>query len=98
MNERIKQFAEQAGAILEKGYIELSDGQLMLSDNVDLDKSNLNLEKFAELIVRECLGACSKQAADWEGEYADAHNDGVGSCISGIKEHFGVEWELNDVS
>jgi hypothetical protein len=37
------------------------------------------------------MATCSKQAADWEGEYADAHNDGVGSCISGIKEHFGVE-------
>jgi hypothetical protein len=55
-------------------------------------------QKLAELIVKECLGACSKQAADWEGEYADAHNDGVGSCISGIKEHFGVEWESDDVS
>jgi len=48
-------------------------------------------EKFAELIVRECMATCSKQAADWEGDYADAHNDGVGSCLSGIKEHFGVE-------
>ncbi len=79
MNERIKQFAEQAGAILEKGYIELSDGQLMLSDNVDLDKSNMDLEKFAELIVRECANV-----ALWEqGKGYD-----VGEIIL---KHFGVE-------
>jgi hypothetical protein len=55
MNERIEQLAVRAGATLEKGYIELSDGQFMLSDNIDLDKTNLDLEKFAELIVRECV-------------------------------------------
>ena len=55
MNKRIEQLAVRAGATLEKGYIELSDGQLMLADNIDLDKTNLDLEKFAELIVRECM-------------------------------------------
>lgn len=49
------------------------------------------IDAYTELIIKECMATCSKQAADWEGEYADAHNDGVGSCISGIKEHFGVE-------
>ena len=49
------------------------------------------MNKLAELIVRECLGACSKQAADWEGDYADAYNDGVRSCIDVMKEDFGVE-------
>lgn len=88
MNERIKELRRQA--TLVETYT-ANDGSVHEGKSVDL-------EKFAELIVRECLGACSKQAADWEGEYADAHNDGVGSCISGIKEHFGVEWELNDVS
>jgi hypothetical protein len=51
MNERIEQLAVRAGATLEKGYIELSDGQFMLSDNIDLDKTNLDLEKFAELLI-----------------------------------------------
>jgi hypothetical protein len=54
MNERIEQLAVRAGATLEKGYIELSDGQFMLSDNIDLDKTNLDLEKFAELLIQEC--------------------------------------------
>jgi hypothetical protein len=46
--------------------------------NADGDKCEVNLQKFAELIVKECMATCSKQAADWEGDYADAHNDGVG--------------------
>jgi hypothetical protein len=41
MNERLKELAKQAGATLEKGYIELSDGQLMLSDNVDLHSTQM---------------------------------------------------------
>jgi hypothetical protein len=53
MNERIRKLAVKAGATLEKGYIELSDGQFMLSDNVDLDKSNMDLEKFAELLLQD---------------------------------------------
>jgi len=51
MNERIKELAVRAGATLEKGYIGLSDGQFMLVDNIDLDKTNLDLEKFAELLI-----------------------------------------------
>jgi len=49
------------------------------------------LEKFAEMIVRECISTCIKQPANWEAEYATAYNSGIGSCISGIKKHFGVE-------
>jgi hypothetical protein len=49
------------------------------------------LEKFAELIVKECVGVCNKQTPNWKGEYATAFGDGIEFCISGIKEHFGVE-------
>jgi hypothetical protein len=48
-------------------------------------------EKFAELIVSECVRVCNKQTPNWKGEYATAFGDGVEFCISGIKEHFGVE-------
>jgi hypothetical protein len=80
MNERIRELAVQAGATLEKGYIELSDGQLMLSDNVELDKSNMDLEKFAELIVREC--ALTAGLMEHEGR------KGIGAQIL---DNFGVE-------
>jgi hypothetical protein len=85
MNERIKQLALQAGATLEKGYIELSDGQLMLSDNVELDKSNMDLEKFAELIVKECTTAIIQ-----DGRLNDVRSAANG-CVRTIREHFGVE-------
>ena len=77
MNERIKELAEQAGATFTKGYIELSDGQLMLSDDVDVDHTGVDLAKFAELIVRECARFCE-----------DKNSKLLGTMM---KEHFGVE-------
>jgi hypothetical protein len=46
---------------------------------------NIDLEKFAELIVRECIAQCEKNA---EHEYL-----GTGSKLSAfnIREHFGIE-------
>jgi hypothetical protein len=66
MNERIKQLAEQAG-----GYVSLShehDGKLILSGEVIV-------QKFAELIVREC------------GEWCGHDHEGVVAMF----KHFGVE-------
>jgi len=49
MNERIKELAEQAGATLNEGF----DG----NENFvyGITTSPEELEKFAELIVRECM-------------------------------------------
>ena len=64
MNERIGQLAEQAG---------------LLGPSSRVGNSHDAAEKFAELIVRECVGIAD--------EY-----DGVGSTIvSRIEKHFGVE-------
>ena len=64
MNERIRELAEQAG--------------WMMGDEVE--GFNTRLEKFAELIVRECVGLCNQ----WP--------DTVRQVMSRqIKEHFGVE-------
>jgi hypothetical protein len=85
MNERIKDLAEQCFSYSRV----ISPGEPQLV-------TNKQVVQFAELIVRECLGACSKQAADWEGDYADAYNDGVRSCMGTedkktlIKELLGV--------
>ena len=66
MNERIKLLIEQATTSIDPTA---HDGVCW-----DFDK-----EKFAELIVRECIGIAD--------EY-----DGVGSTIVGrIEKHFGVE-------
>ena len=67
MSNRIKELAEQAGFSKDKYDLYWDD---------DANAEGVDLEKFAELIVRECGGIAD--------EY-----DGVGSTIvSRIKEHF----------
>ena len=48
-------------------------------------------EKFAELIVRECLGCCEQVISDPVPESVDTWLNGGSQCIDEIKEHFGVE-------
>ena len=74
MNERIRLLAEQAG---------LRFTQLMSNPMVPVvDGKETDLEKFAELIVRECAEFVS----------SDRQNDDYGVFVSNrIKEHFGVE-------
>lgn len=71
MNERVKELAAQAKFIAEETI------DRKISKNAELDAF---AEKFAELIVRECVhavqnrgGMCGALASNW------------------IKEHFGVE-------
>jgi hypothetical protein len=73
MNERIEQLARQVDA----GYIPRYDMWQMDSETV---------QKFAELIVRECIMAMCKTAVG----NAD-YNTGRLHCFNNIKEHFGVE-------
>ena len=75
MNERIKELAEQAG---------LRFTQLMSNPMVPVvDGKETDLEKFAELIVRECAGLLD---GEWEKEIL------CGSDAAGIlKQHFGVK-------
>ena len=44
------------------------------------------LEKFAELIVKECVQVCNDVDAEYEGEDVLAT-----WCARAIKDHFGVE-------
>ena len=76
MNERIRELAEQAQKVIwpaEGNVTELTD---------------LDVEKFAELIVWECVMLCDK---------VYEHNDnvkiqvGATFCREDIKEHFGIE-------
>jgi hypothetical protein len=49
----------------------------------------LDAEKFAEMIVRECVGICE---CEWNGD-ADtfAASEAYNECADAIKEHFGVQ-------
>jgi len=72
MNERIRLLAEQAGIY-----------KLNLSDETEY----WIMEKFAELIVRECVAICQ----DIDGEDNIDAKSGRQDCAVEIKDHFGVE-------
>ena len=74
MNERIEQLADEAGA-------DIWGDQIMVSRHFDI-------EKFAELIVRECANQCDllldhRISSEW--------SRGTHDCSRAIKKHFGVE-------
>jgi hypothetical protein len=68
MNERIKELAEQAGASYYNAYT----GPLL---------SPKDIEKFAELIVQECINVAMRSVGDDEPKEAWYL----------IQEHFGVD-------
>lgn len=77
MNELIQKLAEQAGMGHERW-------------NTTAQFESF-LEKFAELIVNECVEVCAGIAAVRAG-YNDADGrDTAYSCGDMIREHFGVE-------
>jgi len=77
MNERIKELAEQANLSADKTY------QFDPKDGFKIQEwDKIRLEKFAELIVKECIevvGDCSDQFATRS------------QITEEIKQHFGVE-------
>ena len=79
MNERIKEFAQQANAWYPDGYPSAEGGDEAWQNLVIFEKEDL--EKFTELIVRECMNVARKADgldAEYEAWYL-------------IKKHFGVE-------
>ena len=89
MNEKIKELAEQAGQMTVlvrngvpilyyyvKGHGWMAIEQLM--------------EKFAELIVRECAEVCYHHS-EAAGGVDTAFGYGYKDCGNDIKKHFGVE-------
>ena len=74
MNERIRQLAEQV-----VGASRLHGGDFALMGNEQV-------EKFGELIVKECAKVCNKIDSEYDGEDVLAT-----WCAKEIKQHFGVE-------
>ena len=68
MNERIKELAELASKDNSDGY------------PVTLEYSNKFAERFAELIVRECVGIADEETSLPYNSYGEK-----------IRKHFGVE-------
>ena len=92
MNERIKELAKALaiGTIGNWGRVEWKDNVYpQLGDKL---YAAIDLEKFAELIVRECCSTLSSLARAYDGsendsEYANALDDAANI----IQEHFGVD-------
>ena len=78
MNERIRELATEVGISVE--YL-TNTKQIVL------------LEKFAELIVKECVD-CARGAVladDVASRNKLGFNDGISEAVTHIQKHFGVE-------
>ena len=84
MNERIRELAEQAGIKITPMVV---DGVEYEYEDVEMDGSE-DLEKFAELIVRECVGIVEKNESEM---HYDNGMYPVYPTVCEIREHFGVE-------
>jgi hypothetical protein len=84
MNERIRELAEQAGI----GFW----GNRIIIFDFSADSEEV-IQKFAELIVRECISQIESQRSS--GENTDAWTVTRDMCYRDmtidLKEHFGVE-------
>ena len=73
MNERIETLAKAAG--------------YDMINKAAMRALGFDVEKFAELIVKECVEVCHKMAEDSD-SYVVHDGD---TCAEQIKKHFGVE-------
>jgi hypothetical protein len=78
MNERIKELAERAEKYADDNF----KGEHFWTEAYE--------SKFAELIVRECLDACSR-ANEIRHFVPPTQEQVVLSCMREIEKHFGVE-------
>ena len=62
MNERIAELAIQAGGVWSGGYVEQSNGNSVWTDKKFVE--DVDPEKFAELIVKECAELFNKNETD----------------------------------
>ena len=87
MNERIQELAEQA-----KGFVDLN--QHVGGEKGCMVYTYDGLEKFAELIVRECAGLLKQESENYSlvgSSYCDNKAEGFDEAVDMIKQHFGVE-------
>ena len=87
MNERIRELMEQAGIGITGEFL---DGEVLYEGTV------IQMGKFAELIVQDCLKQIyyntlmSHPEHNWS-EKEIGFNEGVDAAYNKVKKHFGVE-------
>jgi hypothetical protein len=87
MNDKIKLFNEQA---IKYAQESLNDIAVVNKSGIMYNYNDLYTEKFAELIVAECLEACSR-ANEIRHFVPPTQEQVVLSCMREIEHHFGVE-------
>jgi hypothetical protein len=86
MNERIKELAEQARSWAETAYKQQNDQFTSHWDTpIGYTPSQFFEQKFAELIVKECM------AIGFHTVYKVDDDSAAVAVYQNIKEHFGVE-------
>jgi hypothetical protein len=88
MNERIFELAKQTNLIQ---WDTLPSGA-----RTPDHESVVKAIKFAELIVRECIGCCEQVISDPVPESVDTWLNGGEQCIQEIKQHFGLGMSVAD--
>ena len=86
MNERLRELAKQASIMVDTTF-----GQTTMPEY----KAQVDLNKFAELIVRECMSQIEEvrqiKAGNPGPVYTQGFDDGMFVAIRTIEEHFRVE-------
>ena len=82
MNKKIKTMAENAG-------FRFYGIHNVLEESVESDRWD-SVERFAEMIIQECIKVCHKQVVGVVGTHASAHNNAIGHCTNSIKKHFEI--------
>jgi hypothetical protein len=87
---------EEMNDILAKLYIQAAE-MAVKEEPTDLIAGQIvQMQKFAELIVRECIGCCEQVISDPVPESVDTWLNGGEQCIQEIKEHFGLGMSVED--
>ena len=88
MNERIRELAEQA----EKYALDnVGKGHYGIEDLIyQFQFIDTKIEKFAELIVKECADVIAPMG-DWCGGHGEPSMPSTMECAKRLKQHFGVE-------
>ena len=79
MNERIDKLMYHAGLTAQGCWDEMDE----------YDRKAI--EKFAESIIRECVGVCLDRHYTWRWDNELDSDSGPRDCARSIQEHFGLE-------
>ena len=86
MNTRITELETQSYVECSRLEVDPPSGYL-----VEVTSKQFSREKFAELIIRECMSLCAKVEHDDElSDYAGGFKDGALLCQREIQDHFGI--------